>query len=417
MSLRRARRKARAVGPVDFLRRGVQTAAKPRLIAATAATRLRIPYRTRAELSGIASGCRSIGSAETITVEPPADAPAQLERVAGEYRLERPVVCTVANARLLGPDALAVGPDGAFLLETSLGRRDRLERSLLADPRLFALATARPGSLSGPRATDRRLGTVCSLVDASLEGYSHWVLKGLPRLEGLRRWEAEYGVRPSVLLPEAAPAYVRDSLACFRYGDDRLLEWDGTDTAVDRLVVPSVRSPEQRRSAYEQLFEYDLTYKLTSPAACAWLRSELRKGLEGDEPSDLPDPPANGGRRLYISRADAGRRRVLNEDAVLEALSPLGFESHALSNLAFADQARLFLETDVIVAPHGAGLANLAFASDCALVELFGEKVKPTYCMLASALGLEYEYMRCEPRGADLAVDPERIRAHAARYC
>lgn len=72
-------------------------------------------------------------------------------------------------------------------------------------------------------------------------------------------------------------------------------------------------------------------------------------------------PAAGGGKKLYISRGDATLRRVKNEKEVLALLEPLGFEGQMISHLPFPEQAALFASADVIVAPHGAALANLMF--------------------------------------------------------
>ncbi len=70
---------------------------------------------------------------------------------------------------------------------------------------------------------------------------------------------------------------------------------------------------------------------------------------------------SGGGKKLYISRGDATLRRVKNEKEVLALLEPLGFEGQMISHLPFPEQAALFASADVIVAPHGAALANLMF--------------------------------------------------------
>jgi capsular polysaccharide biosynthesis protein len=66
-------------------------------------------------------------------------------------------------------------------------------------------------------------------------------------------------------------------------------------------------------------------------------------------------------RRLYVSRADATRRRLLNESQVLNVLAPLGFECVVPGRMSFEEQARTFAEAHVVVAICGAGLANMVF--------------------------------------------------------
>ena len=106
------------------------------------------------------------------------------------------------------------------------------------------------------------------------------------------------------------------------------------------------------------------------------------------------DPSAR--RRLYVSRGDAGDRRVLNEGEVVDALAELGFERVILGELPLPAQLRLFAEAEVAIGAHGAGLANAIVAPECAwVIELVGDKVvNPMYAALASIIGARYGYVR-----------------------
>jgi glycosyl transferase family 61 len=106
------------------------------------------------------------------------------------------------------------------------------------------------------------------------------------------------------------------------------------------------------------------------------------------------DPGAR--RRVYVSRGDAGDRRVLNEDAVVAALAELGFEAVTLGDLSFGAQLRLFAEAEIVIGAHGAGLANAVVTPESAwLLELVGDKVvNPMYAALASIVGARYGYVR-----------------------
>lgn len=101
-------------------------------------------------------------------------------------------------------------------------------------------------------------------------------------------------------------------------------------------------------------------------------------------------------RRLYVSRGDAGDRRVLNENEVVGALAELGFERVILGELPLPAQLRLFAEAEVVIGAHGAGLANAIVAPECTwVIELVGDKVvNPMYAALASIIGARYGYVR-----------------------
>jgi hypothetical protein len=122
----------------------------------------------------------------------------------------------------------------------------------------------------------------------------------------------------------------------------------------------------------------------------AWVVSWLREKLL---PADLPTPS----RRLYITRPPAkGTRVVSNEDAVSRVLERYGYEPVDPGTMTVAEQIRTFASASAIVAPHGAALANLTFASPgLDVLELFApDYVNPCYRALTEWLpGPRYRYL------------------------
>lgn len=67
---------------------------------------------------------------------------------------------------------------------------------------------------------------------------------------------------------------------------------------------------------------------------------------------------------------------MTNKEEVSKALSAYGFQTVRLSEHAFSDQIRLFADAEIVVAPHGAGLANMMSApTDCLLLEIGSEPI------------------------------------------
>jgi hypothetical protein len=123
--------------------------------------------------------------------------------------------------------------------------------------------------------------------------------------------------------------------------------------------------------------------------------------------------PRRPGHRILISRAGAANRRILNEADLLQALSPLGFERYRLETLSIEEQIALFQDAECVVAPHGAGLANLVFAPETAVVELFGSRfVVPHYYLLTKALGHGYAYIQgySDNRDSDMRIEVDHVR-------
>ena len=103
----------------------------------------------------------------------------------------------------------------------------------------------------------------------------------------------------------------------------------------------------------------------------------------------------DGYERIFISRGDATHRKLLNEDQVFATLEKYGFKFVTLSALSFIEKIQLFHSAEVIVSPHGAGLANLTFCNpDTKIIELFPPTyVVPCFYIISSHVGLDYYYV------------------------
>jgi hypothetical protein len=225
------------------------------------------------------------------------------------------------------------------------------------------------------------LDTVAPLVPR-YPNYYHWMVETVPKIRYLREFEDAIERSVTVLVPADAPPFVAETL--------RLLEWPQSKIAyatepvylVRNLVVPSY--PERHASDFE------------------WIRQEILEAV-------LTESEPGGGGNVYVSRANAIERRILNEDEVMDVLSNYGFERYCLEARSLTENVRLFNRADIVVGPHGAGLTDIIFTEDCTLLELFGEKVKEPYELLADTLGVEYESMYCQADAADIIVDIEQL--------
>lgn len=66
-------------------------------------------------------------------------------------------------------------------------------------------------------------------------------------------------------------------------------------------------------------------------------------------------------KRIYVSRGNAKRRKVINEIQIINLLKKYGFEPVKMDHNTLQQQANLFCQAEAIVAPHGAALTNLLF--------------------------------------------------------
>jgi hypothetical protein len=151
------------------------------------------------------------------------------------------------------------------------------------------------------------------------------------------------------------------------------------------------------------------------------------------EPSSLSTHPLETdkpARKIYITRSNANYRRLLNEAEVMEFLIADGFEIIELEALPLLKQVAIFANAAVVVAPHGAGLTNLVFASPGTWVlELLSISYRPVcYKVISEFVGLNYHYVigeaiqrsdelfQGEPAWYDLRVDLEKIKVILAEF-
>jgi hypothetical protein len=71
--------------------------------------------------------------------------------------------------------------------------------------------------------------------------------------------------------------------------------------------------------------------------------------------------PSGRPKRFYVTRNDARLRRVVNEEALLPILARRGVERVTLTGMPISEQVALFMDAEVIVAAHGAGLAHISW--------------------------------------------------------
>lgn len=228
-----------------------------------------------------------------------------------------------------------------------------------------------------------------------------WFHETLPKLQ----WYEEYcdltGESPTLILNSPLSSFQRRTLRLMGYDPETWIEHPNETSRVGRLVVAPhpIRLEGNPSSGFATRLE--------------WVGERIV--------SNLPDVERTFSNRIYISRADADRRRVRNEQAVMEMLGRRGFERYEPGRLSLEEQAQLFAGADVIVGLHGLAYYNLMFCDrGTKFLELFPEDgVDESYFVVANELEMDYEFMVCDsfhegenkrPINKDVHVDPDRLR-------
>ena len=228
-------------------------------------------------------------------------------------------------------------------------------------------------------------------------GYCHWLLEELPRILAVGTGEADN------LVVNAAAGFAREALAARGGGERMIAARRAAHWECGPLVVPSLAD---------------------SPGAPT--RGTVERVRAWAEERGLGRRVAGRGEKIYLTREKARRRRVTNEGALWAELEGRGFAKVALEELPWAEQIAVCRAARLVVAPHGAGLANLMFCEAGArVVELVNRAYfNPVFWRLAALRGLDYRAVVADGEGAireqasaggvDVEADLARVSAELA---
>lgn len=213
------------------------------------------------------------------------------------------------------------------------------------------------GNLPDPQ---RLEGTVAVLDSSGSSNYFHWTLDTLPRVDLLKD-------------------YI-DGIDWFYIGSTEPFQ----QAWLEKLGIPRKKilaiSPHSHIQA-DRLLVPSFSHKsgIYADAAYEFVRSF--------RPS-LPAPT----RKIYVSRSNARRRKIMNEEDILPFLRGQGYEVHHLTGKSIDEQMELFGSASHIIAPHGAELTNLVYCQPgTKVLEIFSPHyINLCYWTIAAQTCLNY---------------------------
>ena len=294
-----------------------------------------------------------------------------------EITVPHKLVCQIPHGRIFGNCGAIMTADHTLLSDLSLDFNLVSEGLDSSHHYIFQLAKLPP-----PTFLDANVA--CCVTPAGGNNYFHWMIDVLPKLYLLEQssisWEKiDYWVFNTLEF-----SFCQETLSRLRIPQNRIVEISGeTHLQAKNLICTS--SPS-------------ITNDGRVPIS-RWIINFLRDQFLPNSCSDAfrVDPP----KRIWISRMDSSRRSISNEQEVIDFVEPFGFISVKLSSLSVLEQATLFNQSEVVIAPHGAGLTNLVFCKPgTKVIEIF---LPPDvngrwsgigdYCYLSNQLNLSYFYM------------------------
>ena len=219
-------------------------------------------------------------------------------------------------------------------------------------------------------------GNIFSLLSGGgpQNNYYHWLFDSLSRLKILQG--SNYNKNIDFYYVPNYSKFKKESLLCLGIQEEQIID----SKKISNLIANSVIATNHPN-------------RLPVPY---WICEFLRSSFLHDGNTNLINS-----RRIYISRNKAKNRRILNEKLLFEKLSKLGFELLYLEELSFREQVNFFSESNTIISPHGAGLANLVFCKPgTKIIEIFPpNSYSNIFENISRNVGLNY--FSCEGSGID----------------
>lgn len=272
----------------------------------------------------------------------------------------------LCDARTYGDPGDVITADGILLADVSY----------LNPSDLWSQRRKHPLIGSDPLPEPRHLKGTYALLTAPFAGlnYFHWMFALLPRLAILERAGVNLANIDGYLINRLHFVGLQQAmLRVVGITPERIIEMDELDAFQPQaLWVTSQLLTSGHRRRW----------------LCDWLRKKFLVSL----------PPGRPSRRLYLSRADASRRRVANEDEVLTFLEPLGFEKVVIACRPVFEQSTLFADAEIVVGPQTAGFANILFCSPgTRIIDMIPARRYAVYFWeLSACMGLDYYYAMTE---------------------
>ncbi len=216
----------------------------------------------------------------------------------------------------------------------------------------------------------------------NLVNYYHWVIDALLPLHVL----APY-------LPVGAKLLLPGTLEALRHRPDAnaivdhraaLREWGFGDMPAVEIDAPVCH--------VEEVYWIDRCSIGDMPASL--VRTARARVL-----ARMPAPENAGGKRVYITRKHM--RYVANAEQIEQIAKVAGFSVYELEGMTPRAQIELFRDAEFVIAPHGAGLANLLFcAPGTKVIELSPDtEFRPYFAQISDKLDLSHAVLPCAVHG------------------
>lgn len=259
-------------------------------------------------------------------------------------------VVIMHNARVL-EDRAVISPDNKLLWDISVEwAKSPEEHSIFQEIKL-------PPSVKTKQAT-------ALLTHPAAYNYYHWMLEALARIHLLQK--SNLKIEKYIVNHNSIPFQLETLTACGVPFDKIIQPHKGFHLEAEQLVIPSY-------------------VNLPNVWSCSYVRNTFLPQMNLKKIDKY--------KRIYITRKFY--RIVVNEKKILKALKKYGFRKLELESMPVQKQISIFHSAEVIIAPHGAGLANLIFCRPgTTVIELFSPSfIEPHYWLISRLINLNYHFI------------------------
>jgi len=214
-------------------------------------------------------------------------------------------------------------------------------------------------------------------VDPLNANYFHWLIEIFPKMHLVK----ESGFNVDYYVINNTEPFQKGALEMFGIPDEKIINHEPNELIqADELIVPDIVNNFKVMLSEKGLY-FNTKY------IPKWIPKFYHSFVWSNLTQTTP-------KKLFVSRRKCNHRRIVNEAEVWEFLKKQGFESCVLEDLSFKEQAELFYNSEIIVAPHGAGLTNQLFCKPgTKVLEIFAK----TYMnngmeLIAKTNDLKYSY-------------------------
>lgn len=225
-------------------------------------------------------------------------------------------------------------------------------------------------------------GRVAVITRHGVDTYFHWLVDVLSRFALLELSGQEYDW---LYVPYNHP-YIKDSLSLFGVDPKKIIEPKGDNYYIqaDELIVPSLTSVRPLANK-------------NSGTHCDFVQQWILLYLKEKFLNSI-DFKKNNFKfcsKVFISRKNARRRKLLNEDEVFAIFEKKGFKRYELEKMSLIEQVVLFHLATHIVGSHGSGFINAIFCEKkVCIIELFQNWFNMCFFKIFQNFDFKYNFFK-----------------------